>query len=253
MTHAWGADVDGANSIFTSKASVSLSALIRPAYTRLVGVNAANAAINLPAGVATYADMQMASYWNSTAMANYTYAMTVSGSNSIDPFLDGNDIEVLLKGDTYTDAHNALAGATGQNTQRVVALKGPLVITAWGYCTDDSYVPAANPSTLTGGMLPGYLRKSHLWKTGPLEILWDDERGVWTGMGFCFGKLVGSCAAGGSTTLTLYEDRNTAIPNRKKNRTVYNVMSRSVAAGTMVACGWCPDRKGWIIISADCT
>jgi len=28
--------------------------------------------------------------------------------------------------------------------------------------------------------LPDHMRKSQKWKTGPLEMYWDDDRGVWT-------------------------------------------------------------------------
>lgn len=254
MTHGWAADDDGANSEFTSKAAVSLSGLFRPFNTRLVGVDGDGDAINLPDGIAEYDEMQMPAYWNSESMANYTYAMTVFGDNSIDPFIDGGDFEVMLQGTEYSDAHYNISGSTGQNDQRTVCLRGPLVISGWGRCTDDAWVPNENPDTLDGDIIAGYNQKSHLWKTGPLEILWDDERGVWTGMGMCMGKTVGICAAnGGTTTLNLYENATTAITGRKKARTVYNFMSSAVPANTKVICMYIPEKNGWVICAADCS
>jgi len=256
MAQTWCADEDGENSEFTTKGSVSLAAIFRPFHTRLVGVAADGDPINLPDGIDNYEDLQMSAYWSADSQANYTYAMQVntSSDNCIDPFQDGNDIELLLKGDTYQDAHNNITGSTGQNDQRVVCLKGPLVISGWGYCTDDAWVPNENPDTLDGDIVDDYLKKSHLWKTGPLEILWDDERGVWTGLGICMGKTVGVCAAnGGTTTLNLYEDATTVITGRKKARTIYNFMSQSIPANAKVICLWVPEKRGWVITAADCT
>ncbi|MAK37639.1 MAG: hypothetical protein CMC15_15885 [Flavobacteriaceae bacterium] len=51
-----------------------------------------------------------------------------------------------------------------------IALRSPLVLSGWGFDTSGVQVPAAsdaayNPST---------------WKTGPLDVRWDDARKVWS-------------------------------------------------------------------------
>ena len=53
---------------------------------------------------------------------------------------------------------------------RSIALRSPLVLSGWGYSTSGTPVPsgadaASNPVN---------------WKTGPLDVRWDDERKVWS-------------------------------------------------------------------------
>jgi hypothetical protein len=53
---------------------------------------------------------------------------------------------------------------------RSIALRSPLVLSGWGYSTSGTQVPtgsdaASNPVN---------------WKTGPLDVRWDDERKVWS-------------------------------------------------------------------------
>lgn len=257
VTRNWSADQDGPNSQFTAKASASLNSMYRPCYTRLVGTNAAGAAINLPAGIATLGDLQMATYWKSESQANYNYAMTVDSAsdNCIDPFINGNDIEILLKGDTYTDAHNQLTGSTGQNTQRIVVHRGPMVLSGWCWSMDGGWLPGNNESSYEDlSIVDDYLKKSHLWKTGPLEMLFDNERGVYSPGGICSGITKTECGPqGGHCRIDLYEDSDTKIEGRRKDRTVYNFMSRAVPADTRVHCGFNFDAKCWYILSADCT
>lgn len=62
---------------------------------------------------------------------------------------------------------------------RAVGLKGPLVLTGWGYDVDDNPVPAD-----TGDPTLFHAESSwnlHRWKSGPVDLRWDNERGVWTG------------------------------------------------------------------------
>ena len=62
---------------------------------------------------------------------------------------------------------------------RAVGFKGPLVLTGWGYDIHGAPVPAS-----TGN--PNHFHSeaswnTHLWKSGPVDLRWDDQRGVWTG------------------------------------------------------------------------
>lgn len=61
---------------------------------------------------------------------------------------------------------------------RSVGLKSPLVLTGWGYDVNSLPVPAS-----TGNKSRFHEDASwdtHLWKSGPVDLRWDEERGVWT-------------------------------------------------------------------------
>lgn len=62
---------------------------------------------------------------------------------------------------------------------RGVGLKSPLVLTGWGYDVNNLPVPASttNPQTFH----PHASWNTHLWKSGPVDLRWDQQRGVWTG------------------------------------------------------------------------
>lgn len=180
---------------------------------------------------------------------NANYKANAKGT-VLNPFKSGNDIELYTKGSSYTDAHAYLNDGPGEAV-RGFALRGPLVISGWGWSTDDAFVPNGAPETLDGEELDGYLRKSWFWKTGPVDLLWDDERKVWTPHGFMMGKTVTACNAGGSTEVILYDDFG-PISGRKKNRRVYNFFSNAVPAERKIMAAWIPEAQKWYIIAADC-
>lgn len=50
---------------------------------------------------------------------------------------------------------------------RTMALRGPIILTGWGY-------------DLVGNETPDDKKESDKWKTGPVDLRWDDARKVWT-------------------------------------------------------------------------
>ena len=64
------------------------------------------------------------------------------------------------------------------NTIKAVGLKAPLVLTGWGYDTGGKPVPAdtGNPEAFASGAF----RNPTLWKSGPLDARWDNDRQVWS-------------------------------------------------------------------------
>ena len=62
---------------------------------------------------------------------------------------------------------------------RSVGLKSPLVLSGWGYDVNNLPVPASdeNPQHFH----PHASWNTHLWKSGPIDLRWDEQRGVWTG------------------------------------------------------------------------
>lgn len=74
----------------------------------------------------------------------------------------------------------ASKGYSENIVNRSVGLKAPLVLTGWGYDTNDNPVPSGN---IEGQFHPDAFRNPSLWKSGPVDIRWDDNRKVWTAVG----------------------------------------------------------------------
>ena len=62
-----------------------------------------------------------------------------------------------------------------------IGLRAPMVLSGWGYDTDQKPVPAdtKNPNIFASGAF----RNPNIWKTGPVDLRWDDERKVWSAGG----------------------------------------------------------------------
>lgn len=74
---------------------------------------------------------------------------------------------------------------------RLVGLKAPVVLTGWGYDTNGDPVPAQG--TVDGKIFhPEAFRNPTLWKSGPLDVRWDNNRKVWAANGGG-GSSTGSC------------------------------------------------------------
>jgi hypothetical protein len=67
------------------------------------------------------------------------------------------------------------------NSVKGVGFKTPLILTGWGYDTDNKPVPAdiVDPNSFAADAF----RNPVKWKSGPLDVKWDDDRKVWTGGG----------------------------------------------------------------------
>ena len=66
--------------------------------------------------------------------------------------------------------------------QTMAAVRGPLIMSGWGFGMDDLPVPqkgTSYPDNLTFD--PDMAADRARWKTGPVHLMWDDERQVWQG------------------------------------------------------------------------
>ncbi len=64
---------------------------------------------------------------------------------------------------------------------RGMALRGPLVITGWGYDLDGKPVPNGGTGDDKNDLFAtDWLKHPEQWKTGPVDLRWDAARGVWT-------------------------------------------------------------------------
>lgn len=225
------------NDDFVKTASMSLDGLLRPFSTH-------------------FYDRLTETLDDVDAMATYVKANTNYASNStvtfLNPFQAENDVQVLIQGDDSADldGNNFLNDSPVDGDQRVIGLKGPIVISSFGWSVDDAPVPNASPADLSSSSFEdNYLRNGQLWPTGPLEILWDGERGVWTSMGHCMGTTQSSIASGSTGLINLWKGFNSVITGRLKDRTVMNITNKTIASGTAVVCVWIPENKKWCIVS----
>jgi hypothetical protein len=65
------------------------------------------------------------------------------------------------------------------STVRTQGLRGPLILSGWGFALDDTPVPksANNPFSFD----PNLVNQRSYWKTGPVHLMWDEQRQVWAG------------------------------------------------------------------------
>lgn len=63
----------------------------------------------------------------------------------------------------------------------VMAFRGPIIVTGWGADINGLPIPNKTPDSPTAEFADNWLRRPDLWKTGPVDLRWDDERGVWVG------------------------------------------------------------------------
>ena len=70
---------------------------------------------------------------------------------------------------------------------RAISLRGPLILTGWGFDINNNPVPSqkkddgnCDEEDHCGRFLQDWLRKPHTWKTGPVDLRWDEARGLWT-------------------------------------------------------------------------
>lgn len=78
---------------------------------------------------------------------------------------------------------------------RVAGLKAPVVFTGWGYDINGNPVPSGEG----GGFHDEAFNNPTIWKSGPLDMRWDNARKVWTivGDGVIKHATVSSCIGSG--------------------------------------------------------
>lgn len=138
---------------------------------------------------------------------NISIAMTASNYSTIESLDSG-----LHPTSNHFDSDYYARKKVEIQNVRSIAHRTPSVWSGWGYNIDGNPVPAntGDPSLLH----PEALWNTALWKTGPLDIRWDQSRGVWS--------------AGSTTKIYLSKVTNTYNPinfsyevDRSYNRAQY--------------------------------
>jgi hypothetical protein len=143
-------------------------------------------------------------------MPRYTRP-TVSGVGNpnvvdLNPFQQGHDINIVLKTDSAGAYDNYVLQGSNEGSKdylKPLGIKAPVVLVGWGYDTAGNPVPSSAPNMF----VTDYQKKPELWKAGPLDVRWDESRGVW---------------AAGSTMQKVRLDAPLNNPAQTVKATVYN-------------------------------
>ena len=103
----------------------------------------------------------------------------------LNPYSGLHDMSVVVRGSAMPInlATAADSGYFNETDYRPMALRGPVILAGWGYDTNGNPVP--NSGLLNSGQAPtkefypNYRQRQDLWKVGPLDTQWDDDRKVW--------------------------------------------------------------------------
>ncbi len=93
--------------------------------------------------------------------------------NYVESDYSGHDMAIVGQGSSYENNPYSYA-----DEYRFLALRGPLVVTGWGYDTEGKPVP--NNGTNTDKFIPNVLQKPQDWITAPVDLRYDATRKVWT-------------------------------------------------------------------------
>jgi hypothetical protein len=84
----------------------------------------------------------------------------------------GKPVDLSFEKDHFARAKAEVAGI------RSVGFRSPMVLSGWGYDTEGNPVPYSGDQK---ELHPEATWNPNLWKTGPVDLRWDDDRKVWTG------------------------------------------------------------------------
>lgn len=114
-----------------------------------------------------------------------------------------NSVETLGEGD-FCQFKNVNENELRLNSVKGVGFKNPIIITGWGYDTNGKPVPA--DSVDPDAFAADAFRNPAKWKSGPLDVKWDDDRKVWTGGGAVVTKIRFKIVSSDPTTFTALAD-----------------------------------------------
>lgn len=122
-------------------------------------------------------------------------------SFDLDPyfFFSDNDYSLTVRSGNSTDINHKKDPLSNGNSHSVQAMvtKGPIYLSGWGYDVCGLPMPHSNaPGSGRYFDMRTPINRS-LWKTGPVDLRWDDDRKVWTGGAeFIEGKMLTALPGG---------------------------------------------------------
>lgn len=223
--------------IFTTTAVVSLDAVLRPYSTSTSAQGIAHFSLAQSGDVTTG-------------------AITCT---TLHPLPNGHDQNWVSWGNSYGRL-NTNKMTMDNNNARLMALKGPVVITAPSYSYLGKPLPnsvqytssGTLPSGLRSGIyhqdlsdsfMSGYASRSDYWPTGPLDIGFDPIRGVWCSRIPVFGTMITALSASSSGQMRI---------NGNNILTVYDFFGSAVASGKKVMATYDNYANKWYVTQSAC-
>ena len=119
--------------------------------------------------------------------------------------MENNDYMAVVHGDSSGDTKDLSLPKLSESERgkiesvRPLALRGPLLLSGWGFDIADQAVPTSDVSDAGIPQFdPDVVNQRSTWKTGPVHLMWDDERQVWAGgLQIVGGKLKTDIVSGG--------------------------------------------------------
>lgn len=217
---------------YGTKALMDLNGLLRPFATNSVNSS----------GIPSFSGyVGTTSRITAQSLNPFKISETVYGSSS------GHDIEIVTRGNVFPTGDLSIKKGNNDygdsNTSyRALGLRAPLVLVGWGFDLSGKPVPNISPTSPSGQFLPNYLRRPDTWKAGPLDVRWDDNRGVWSAVGASLriARLKENLLAGNAASATLQTlspsgvGTNGYILSASDDITVYDILTPS-AYGAAIA------------------
>lgn len=121
----------------------------------------------------------------SSSDSNFPHFETPTDSSvpcvtNLNPFTTPHDMSLLISGTGVPDNGIVVQdNGEGVTDYRAIGLRMPMIGVGWGYDTGGKPVPNATPESPGDSYADDYRTRMDLWKAGPIDIRWDDDRKVW--------------------------------------------------------------------------
>lgn len=185
---------------------------------------------------------------------------TLNGA-SLNPFKYKNDILVYSAGTKFTQDMKSCEynfqtkkldysrQSTNATDVRAMAMRGPIIVVGYGfntYCKSvvDTVRRSGDWESARSTLTDEDRSDIKSWRAGPVDLLWDEIRGVWTANTLMFGTIDGTIASGGTGKMT--------IEGTSEQIDVYNPWSAGIDRNAKVMVGYLPYQNKMGIIAANC-
>ncbi len=173
---------------------------------------------------------------------------TYPSLESLNPFKRGHDVESYAWGDDYRGLNGYRRDGDPENS-RLFSLRAPLVLTGWGFGWDSKKYPSEDDGV---NWTDDHLRHQNTWKTGPLDVLWCDQRKVWTCHDLIRGKTIETLPANGSGKFRVEGGGLRASGDPHWEIYMHNYFSTAVSGDVKCIGGYMALDNRMYVIAADC-
>jgi hypothetical protein len=202
-----------------------------------------------PTGYLPYLHLPTGCWFDSTITNGFHSNPLTPGSGNI-------QYMIWDSGNEYAGAQAWLDNIMSDSgiTKRSIGLRGPLVLTGWGRTTDGNVFPGSGNEYDSDAFC-----NSRKWKTGPVDLLFDEKRRVWTSNPCYKGILKESLSS--NTGIARMEVRKSESRDTVSNTDLFgdqeiyvrNWFGTTIPSGTKVVAQYVASDAAFVVIAADCS